>query len=559
MFNHYIRGIKRLRRKSKSEHNAEIRLGALLLSLFTLAGFFPLLAQAADAGKKLSDIVTFDDITLHYAAGEGSAVGETVPDGVLLKPDDRLILRYEYTIGTEACGDIRAGTNYYLEVSPHLVLPDLGSGSPLTIEVEGEQPKTFGTICADGSRAWVTFLPNAAGTGTILSDYDGIDNAYFYLNCRRVDNVPAGETPVEGNSNLYVMKAENRDILRFGYAENNPIVTKAKIDKKGALQNKIITWTIDYTPWQNPNGDDDITPYTPFELRDTIDTDLHDFVDGSAEIDGAPITAFTSRDDIQEGEEAYVIAETPVDGGNTTLTFGGTKFNAGKATQGNPAVPLKITYQTSIKDELLLPGGTGGKGITNTADLFAGKNGVFSSLNISSRGTVPVPQPTWLTKTGKTIRHKDGTGSTTDWTVTFQPNGFEFTEDNHLTLYDQLPTGSTLVENSVKVNGTGVSVTVGASNRFTVSPITTDKQPVTITYQTHVPEEMYNSGTSLGNNVAWLEFDYNDVPRLTPKVTTPIGSGDGSGTPGTATLVKTNTGYQAATRTIEWTVKINPH
>lgn len=57
----------------------------------------------------------------------------------------------------------------------------------------------------------------------------------------------------------------------------------------------------------------------------------------------------------------YVIVETPADSGNTALTFGVTKCNAGQATQGNPATPLTITYQTSINDDLLLPGDTGGK------------------------------------------------------------------------------------------------------------------------------------------------------------------------------------------------------
>ena len=84
-------------------------------------------------------------------------------------------------------------------------------------------------------------------------------------------------------------------------------------------------------------------------------------------------------------------------------------------------------------------------------------------------------------------------------------------------------------------------------------------QPVTITYQTHVPEEMYDSGTSLGSNAAWFTFDDKGASRSTPVTELPVGSGDGSGTPGTATLVKSNSGYDAAHRTIEWTVKINPH
>ena len=48
--------------------------------------------------------------------------------------------------------------------------------------------------------------------------------------------------------------------------------------------------------------------------------------------------------------------------------------------------------------------------------------------------------------------------------------------------------------------------TAGTNNDFTISPITTNNQPVTITYQSHVPEDMYDSGTSLGSNIAWFTF-----------------------------------------------------
>ncbi len=115
------------------------------------------------------------------------------------------------------------------------------------------------------------------------------------------------------------------------------------------------------------------------------------------------------------------------------------------------------------------------------------------------------------------------------------------------------------MEDSVKVNGAEVTKTAGTNNDFTISPITTNNQPVTITYRTHAPEDMYDSGTSLGSNIAWFTFQYGGQEYTTPQAKKDIGSGDGSGTPGTATLVKTNKGYNAATRTIEWTVTINPH
>ena len=71
MFYRHNRGGKRLQRKPKSENNSGARLAALLLCLSMLMGFLPALASAADDEEKLSSIVTFDSITLHYAGAGG--------------------------------------------------------------------------------------------------------------------------------------------------------------------------------------------------------------------------------------------------------------------------------------------------------------------------------------------------------------------------------------------------------------------------------------------------------------------------------------------------------
>lgn len=371
---------------------------------------------------------------------------------------------------------------------------------------------------------------------------------------------PAGEVPVGGTGNLYAMRFENGEELEFGYEEQEPVKARASIIKDGGLEDKTIHWSIAYTPWQNPSGDEDVAMDTPFELRDRIDTDLHDYVEKSVKIDGEAVQAYyVSHDSVSGQEEAYVVVEE--EGKEKVLTFGGTKFKAGAATNGSPARPLTITYDTVIQDEILLPLPGGGKEqkVANAVELFASKEGVFNSLHISDSKTVPVPQPTWLTKKGTTTRHTDGTGSTTDWTVTFEPNGFAFDNSNGLTLHDELPEGSSLVKDSVKVGGVLVAAQDEGSHGFRIPAITADKNPVTVTYQTSVPEEMYDSGTNLGNNTAWFTFFYNGDGYETPHVKTPVGSGDGSGTPGTAALVKNNSGYHADDRTISWTVTINPH
>ena len=558
-------GGKRLQKKLTAQSGHGARLAALLLCLSMLAGLLPALASAEDDKEYLSSIVDFQSIALHYAGEDGRPAEPPIQTGLdgktLLEKGRPLALNYTYAITEEQCGQIQAGKAYYLEVSPHLALPHLEAGSPLILQGE---TGPFGYIHADGSRAWVEFLADEVNGGLLLGS-DGIQDADFYLDCTRADAVPKDELPIEGQRNLYAMTVEKREILRFGYAEDEPVTAKAQIDKTGAYQDKIITWTIDYTPWQNPGGDGDVALDTPFELQDTIRTGLHEYVKDSAAItiDGtavAGITCYTSGDAVDRDQDAYVIVDTP-EGGDTTLTFGGRIFNAVESTAGNPAVPLKITYQTEIKDELLLPGGAGGGKVTNAADLLAGKDGVFNSLHITAGSTVTVPQPVWLTKRGQTTR-TPGSGSTTDWTVTFIPNGFTFGADEQLTLRNQLPEGSELDISSVAAEEggkpiQGITVTPGEDNAFTVSGIETAGQTVEITYRTHVPEEMYDAGEDLGKNIAQFTFQYGEKDYHTLPVSTSVDSGNG--TSGTAALLKSNTGYQPATRTIDWTVTINPH
>ena len=159
IFHHCGNGGKRLAKKPKMRSGPGLRLAALLLCVSMLAGLLPVLARATDGGPLLSGIVTFDSITLHYAGADGQSVGTEVENNALLGKDDKLILRYTYTITEEQCGRITANSRYYLDVSPHLMLPNLGSGSPLKMTVENDdgtkEEKQFGIINADGVSAWM--------------------------------------------------------------------------------------------------------------------------------------------------------------------------------------------------------------------------------------------------------------------------------------------------------------------------------------------------------------------------------------------------------------------
>lgn len=558
----------RFQKKCRDPYGWRERAFALLLCLAVFTAFFPISASATDIQeKRFQDIVQFVSITLHKNA-EGKP-GEVIRDNALLGKDSKMVLQYTYNMTPENIQDTEADVNYYLEISAHLVLPDLGAdGKDLTIDLkeEGKDPIPFAKLFADGQKAWIRFLPDSKGKGTVLSEVlsefgDELRGAYFYLECGRAAEPPENEPPAGQACNRYVMNFENGEKLIFGYEEDEPVWSKADIKKTNqGVQNKKITWTIAYTPWQNPKAEDGVSLHTPFELRDTIDGTKHRFVEGSVMVDGTPMTVVTSRNDLQQ-EDAYILVETAEDA-SQTLSFGGTRFAAGQATNQNKAKPLMITYETEIADELLLPGSSSAPMIQNQARLYAQNGDNFQPLNIAGSSTASVPKPTWLKKEGTTTRHSDGTGSETDWKVTFFPNGFDFQEEHHLTLHDVLPKGSTLEQTSVTV-GAGQSVQLDVQGQeFTVSGITASGSlPVTITYKTTVQEETYENGDDLGKNQAWFTFAYDEKDDYqTPKAETPVGSGSGGDnqTSSTATLVKKSHGYIASDRSISWTAVVNP-
>lgn len=571
-FNHRRDCGKRISNQSEFRHSTGARLLVLFLCLSMLAGFLPSQTAAADGEPlMLADYVTFDSGSSIVYMG-GALDGKEVAGGDLIVKGQELQLRYEYTILPEQCEDILPDTPYYLDVSRHLQLPDLGSDvGKLCMTVEdgpgAEKEVQFGTLHADGEQAWVVFCAaeNAAENNaqTVISEQGGLEKAYFYLDCTRAEDVPEGECPIEGCDNRYVMKFESRELAFFGYAEHEPVTAQAEIEKKGVLNGKTITWSIEYTPWQNPAAGDGVTEDTAFELRDTLNSSWNSVTPFDIRIDTTSVTIYNSRDEIPSNAETYALIDT-LENDDMTLIIGGTKLQAGNATQGTPAEPLKITYQTMIREELLLPGDSTDKKVTNAVELFADGESDFYALGICASGTVIVKQPAWITKKGTTKRNV-GYGSTTDWTVTFDPNGFDFTDANELTFYDQFPDSSALVDDSVKIE-VGEAVSSAAIIKdssdgfvaFRISPIETPGQPVTITYQTKVEEKTYENGEDLGNNTAWFTFKYDEQDYEIPKVISPVSSGTGTGS-GTARIEKTALGYDAKTRTIGWKVTINPH
>lgn len=592
MKNERYHGDRKVKKKRDWKHLGS-RFTAILLCLSLLAGLMPT-AAAAEERKSFQDAAEIVAITLHKM--NGSELGEEVEENALLKKGESLGLKYTYTISEKKSKELVADTPYYLEISPHLV-PDLGSSIPLKMKIDKDTEIEFAKLHADGSGAYVTFYKadstvdtadvagsevravsdggitgtaDAVNGDTFLAQiiekegFGGLEDAYFYLGCKRADTVPPGATAEEKENNRYGLKFENGEMLYFGYYELEPVTQRAKLTKKGEVAEDTITWTLDYTPWQNPSGAEDVTADTTFVVKDRIkDTQKHSYVTGSAKIDGAEITEYSSDDTIPEDKDIYVVLEKQEEV-ITALTFGGTKLQAGKATNENPAEELKITYDTKVSPTLLLPvkGSSGGGGKIANEVWLALADGGSQSWNIKASTTVIIDKPTWVKKEGTTAR-TPGSGAVTDWKVTFYPNGFPFTKDNELALHDKLPESSQLVDGSVTVEVDGVDKTTDTlfnseTSGFTISEIETDNKEVVITYQTKIEESVYEDDNDLGENTAWFTFSCDGKDCETSPVKKSVDNGGGSGDTGTNRILKSNTGYKQNTRTIDWTVTINP-
>lgn len=130
---------------------------ALFLCISLLAGLFPMPAAATDTQRRrFGDIVNFISIRL-YENADGKP-GAQIEENALLSKDSRMMLYYTYEITTkEKILQIEPGVRYELQISPHLVLPDLKDGRELAIEEEGQGKVEFARLYADGKSAWIEF------------------------------------------------------------------------------------------------------------------------------------------------------------------------------------------------------------------------------------------------------------------------------------------------------------------------------------------------------------------------------------------------------------------
>lgn len=108
----------------------KLKIGMILLGAVMAAGVFSVQTKA-EGENKFSDIAEFTDISLWYADEN-----KEVENQALLEKEVNLELRCNYKMKDGKIGSITANSPYYLEVSPHLVLP---LNSPLTVKIDDSE------------------------------------------------------------------------------------------------------------------------------------------------------------------------------------------------------------------------------------------------------------------------------------------------------------------------------------------------------------------------------------------------------------------------------------
>ena len=199
-----------------------------------------------------------------------------------------------------------------------------------------------------------------------------------------------------------------------------------------------------------------------------------------------------------------------------------------------------ITFKTSVKADLATkPQGT--YNYSNKALLKYEDNGTPKSITSNTK-TVPVSVK-YISKDGI----YDSTNKIINWTIKVNESGRTI---NNAVITDSIPSGLTLIDGTVKLNGQNkvkdVDYTIsGQSFTYNLGNINSIQ---TITFSTAVDPDVYNSNNSKNyNNTVTLSGDG-----------VPAGTSSSKGVGVTPNIIqKQGAGYDAATGIITWKITIN--
>ena len=491
------------------------------------------------------DAVTVKNVTLKQGTGGDPSTYTDVKNGDSLSLSDTLYLLFKFEIegdrdsgqiyeideSIKASGDRSAP--YQIDIPTGLKIPD---GANTTTELVGkftyEDSTTvnlkFGDLVIGNNTASVVFgadSTNGSDNFWKIDEFENIEDAYIYVNCQL-------DRDAIGDKELYTihLTAENSVTVSISENQKNPDA----VAKEGAFDENTsrFNWTVTYTRGGKEQAD---------TLVDTFDENQV-FVADSVCING-----------IQANSNWYEVS------GNQLI------YKIGDTASLKPGDTLKLTYQTALTDEAVKPSSNPGN-LTVKNEVYMLRGTTQLGRTVSKTVTVPAASRTWLQKDGKQVG-----GREIEWTLTLRT--LDRRLDN-LVLYDCIPTGLTLEENSIQINKaaydsyatlntTPSKVVDRPDPSFTLSFSGTYAPVYTITYRTVIKDDYFEEHSSEQkinfNNQAWLSFDWKSYDGLGTSVDYTFPTLDKGVGVDTNIIHKVSNEYNAANHTITWKVTVNPN
>lgn len=485
---------------------------AVLFALLSMGAYTP-----PDGAGSLSDKLT----TTTFTKGETPLSGE-----VSLGSGDTFVFHGQIESLSE--DELTPGQAYQIELPENIICPGKGLLSTIMLD---DFP--FGALQAtDDGRVY--FVVDAA-LNTNNAGYWPIEEIDLHF------DVKLNMATIGGGQTIEIAYPGGTPLLTVSVTDNAPR-PPAITGKSGALDAGTgrIDWTVslakEVVDENSPDG-----PQTGYVFTDILADSSQTYVAGTFAVKTAAGSDVTA--------EYGTLASSNL----LTYTFD----------QKGIDRDLTITYSTSPGRAFHDAGGRlaaspGDVTIENTAALYPpGATDPSSEASDS----VEISGEAWLAKTGKST---DYVNRTVTWEIKVSTNGLLFTEIN---LYDALPEGHTFVAGSLTLNGSATSANSGYTGKGAISETDHAEEnkllklinangQYTIEYKTAFAMDGHQNASITATNKAWLTYkipDFgpgpDDAPYGIPVVEKPY-------TIAASSINKTGT-YNAATRTITWTVEVN--
>jgi len=421
-------------------------------------------------------------------------------------------VRVNYTWSIPDSADVKASDAYTFTIPPQIKVND---------------GTTYHLTDSDGNDVAVVAI-GSDGNGTLtFTDYV---STHASVNGTLSFTSTFDSTNISNNNPVKIPFTVNGETTNIDINFKQPAAENAKSGSYDAATG-IITWTValntNSTTIANGHLTDVITPGST-----TTNDKSQTYVAGSFKVVADDGTVLY---DAASGAGSGTFSYTPATSGDTAKT-GTIDYAFGSSFDFNQ--PVTVTYQTKLVD----PSQYFGSSVPNKATFE------HDGSSVDLPATVAVPKPDYISKSGT----YNSTTKNIDWTITFNKDNLSL---HGVKVTDTLPAGLTLVDGSVKLDGTASSsytYTGGAGGTltYTAGDITAEH---TLTFSTSLPEDywLYNHGTDEFANSATMTSTDNSYLENGA-------TGNAGGvSPGNSVITKSSLGYDGETHEITWQVVVN--